>query len=352
MKDLAICIPAYNRKECLIELLSTIVTQLTDDNRHRIQICVSDDCSPTDLGGPSKDFMENYDVEYIFYRNPQNIAVDRNFLKSAEISDAKYCWLVGDDDGIPPGKIDVVLKCIDENPTIDVFFGNRYICDRNLKIRFEERWTNEKSDFCVDFTKDDEIEAYFDRLTSTTALGYLTTLIVKKEVWDSVTADDYEPYIGTIYIQVSKYIMMLYGKGKLYRITDFIALSRFGYDNFFSSLKQRVFMDFDGFLRLAAIFENNQKLKGSFLGIVRRHYNNIFLHAMSYSAPLSTEEIEKLKKLGYSKKQLGFFEKRSRFKSLFSFGAGVIKTIFVDFWWFRKTCMITMQKFIRGGRKG
>jgi len=346
MKDLAICIPAYNRVACLIELLSTIVTQLDDSNRDRIQICVSDDCSPTDLGGPVKTFLDAYDVDYIFYRNLENIGADRNFLKSAEISNAKYCWMFGDDDGIPSGKLNLILEYIDKYPEINVFFGNRYVCNRKLKGRMKERWTKHEEDFLVDFADNDDIKKYFDQLNSTTCLGFLSVLIVKKEAWDSIPEEQYLPYIGTIYIQVAKYFLTLYKRDKLFRIVDFIALSRFGNDNFFDSLKQRIFMDYYGFLRLSKIFDDNDTLRDSFLGIVRRHYNNVFLYAMSFTSDLTPEEIQTVKDLGYSSKQVSIFTNRNRLKAFFGFGFNVVKTIFTDFYWFRKTCYITIQKVL------
>ncbi|MDR2572633.1 MAG: glycosyltransferase [Oscillospiraceae bacterium] len=350
MRDLAICIPAYNRVESLIELLATVTEQLDDNNSSRIQICVSDDSSPNNLEEPTKSFMNNYKVEYIYHRNAENLGADRNFLKSAEISNAKYCWLMGDDDGIPPGKLNTVLEYIDNNPDINVFFGNRYVCNKKLKPKLKEEWTKgenilkEKRDYIVDFTNDDEIKKYFDQLNSTTCLGFLSVLIVKKEKWDSVTEEMYLPYIKTIYIQVAKYLLMLYKKDKLYRITDYIALSRFGNDNFYGTLKQRIFMDLYGFLQLSHIFDDNELLKDSFFGIVRRHFNNIFLNAMSYTAELNEDEINVLKKIGYSPKQIAIFEKRSKFKAFCGFGAAVIKAIFTDFRWFYKTCFVTLQK--------
>jgi len=346
MKELAICIPAYNRLDCLIELLITITNQLDNKNRDRIQICISDDCSPNDLEKPVREYLDIFNIEYIFYRNSENIGFDRNVIKSIEISNAKYCWLMGDDDGIPDGKLNIVLDYINKYSDINVFFGNRYVCNRKLRIKLKEKWTKDKNDFIIDFNNDDEVINYFNKLNSTTCLGYLTTLIIKKEVWDSIKETEYTPYLKTIYIQVAKYMLMLYKKYKLFRISDYIALSRFGNDNFFYSLKQRIFMDLYGFLQLSDIFCDNLKIKDSFLGIVRRHYNNIFLNAMSFTAALNEDEIEIIRKIGYTKKQIKIFIKRNRIKAFFCFLISVIKTIFTDFYWFYKTCFVTIQKLL------
>jgi len=351
MKDLAICIPAYNRIGCLLDLLKTVVNQINSSNNKNIQVCISDDCSPNNLEVPIKTFMENHNVEYIYWRNETNLGADKNFLKSVEISNARYCWLLGDDDGIPDGKIDLILQYINNYPDINVFFGNRYICNRKLQIRLKEKWTKNKNDFFVDFTNKEKIIEYFDQLNSTTCLGYLSTLIVKKESWNQIKKDEYEPFIGTIYIQVAMYLLMLYKKDKLFRITDYIALSRFGYDNFFYSLKQRIFMDYYGFLRVSTIFANDKEIYDSFIGIIRRHYNNIFLYAMSYTAELKSSEIEILRKICYSEKQINIFTNRNKTKAFFGFIFSVIKSIFIDFYWFYKTIFVIFQKLL-GNSKG
>jgi len=347
MKDLAICIPTYNRIDYLIELMQTITTQLDDKNISKIQICVSDNCSEIAIDEPIRNFLSNYDVEYIYHRNEQNIGADRNFLKCVEIATAKYCWLIGDDDGITHGAINTVLNLIANNPDIDVFFGNRYICNRNLKITFKERWTNDKDDFCVDFNDEKDITKYFDQLKSTTSIGYMSTLIVKKEAWDNVTENEYQEYLGTNYIQVAKYLLMLYNKGKLYRIADYITLSRFGSDSFFSSLKQRIYVDYNGFLKISNIFADNPTLADSFLGIVRRHFNNVFLYAMSYTANLESEDIAIIEKIGYTKKQIKICTNQNKAKLFLGFLANIIKMIFTDFRLFYRTTFITAQKVLK-----
>jgi len=347
MKELAICVPAYNRVDTLIELLATIVKQLTDNNRSRIQICVCDDCSPTNLESPTKKFMTNHDVEYIYNRNSENLGLDRNILKCVGISKAKYCWIMGDDDGVSDGKIDIILEYINKFPDESVFLGNRYVCNRKLKKRLKEKWTKDKTDFIVDFTKEGAIKGYFDQLNSTTCLGFVSTIIVKKDVWDNVSEEMYLPYIGSLYMHVAMFLLMLYKKGKMYRIVDFIALSRFGNDNFYSSLKQRIFVDFNGFLQISHIFDDNAVVKDSFLRIVRRHFNYIYLYAMSYTAELNSVEIDVLRSIGFSEKQVLIFTNRNRFKSFCSFFLYVLKAMVTNFRWFYKTCYITLQKILK-----
>lgn len=286
--------------------------------------------------------MKDQKVEFIYVKADKNYGADINFLKSVEIANAEYCWLAGDDDGIAPGGIDIVLDYIDKNRDILVFWGNRIICDKNLKPFQKERWTGNKDDFIVDFKDEDQVADYFDQLNSTTGLGYLTSLIVQKKGWDQ-EKENCEKYIGTIYVQVAQYLSMLKNKGRMLCIHKYIALSRFGNDGFYKNLKQRIFLDYYGFLAITDIFVDSPKIVESMKGIIKRHYNKIFLCAMAYSTKINEKEFETLKNIGYSEKVLKIFYS-SKISALCQLGFEIFKSLFIDFNWFVKTCFITIQK--------
>jgi abequosyltransferase len=340
-KKLAICIPTYNRPNYLLKLLETICMQLNAKNKDKIQICISDNNSEEDYS-IIIDYMERHSVEFIYKKSEQNYGADANFLKAIDIANAEYCWLAGDDDGIAPNAIDTVLDYIERNPHISVFWGNRIICNKTLTPFLKERWTKEKTNFVVDFQNDEQIINYFNMLNSTTSLGYLTSLIIKKDEWNSELTNC-KKYMGTVYIHVAQYLSMLYGKGKMLCIHDYIALSRFGNDGFYKNLKQRIFLDYYGFLAITDIFKSSPKIVESIKGIVKRHYNCIFLCAMAYTCTLDEKELEILKRIGYSKKELKIFSKCKPL-ILYYLGVSILKYSFTDFKWFIKTCFITLQK--------
>lgn len=342
MKKLAICIPTYNRPQYLMTMLETIRIQINDYNRDRIQICVSDNASEDSYENVIN-FMESLDVEFKYSRMDKNYGADINFLKAVEIADAEYCWLAGDDDGIVDGAIDIVLDYLDNNSDISVFWGNRIICDKHLKPFLKDNWTCLKKDFIIDFKEEKQVIDYFDKLNSTTSLGYLTSLIVKKTEWDNVT-EKTEKYIGTIYVQVAQYLTMLKNKGKMLCIQDCIALSRFGNDGFYNNLKQRIFMDYYGFLAITDIFEGFPNIVDSLKGIIRRHYNSIFIYAMAYLSKLNKDDIDILRQIGYEEKYIKVFCCKSKAKVLCKLGMSIFKSIFTNFPWFIKTCFVTIQK--------
>lgn len=94
-KVLTICLPTYNRAECLKEQMERLLTIQPDDLR-KIEIIVSDNCSPDH----TPQIVEAYrsKLPFIYLRNQENIGPDRNFLQCLRRAQGKYVWLLGDDD--------------------------------------------------------------------------------------------------------------------------------------------------------------------------------------------------------------------------------------------------------------
>lgn len=341
-KLLAICIPTYNRPQYLIKMLKTICIQLNEKNCDRIQVCVSDNASEESYQDVVR-FMKTQKIDFIYHRMDKNYGADINFLKAVEIATAEYCWLIGDDDGIVDGAIDLILNYIDANIGVSVFVGNRVICDKNLKPFIKDNWTGQKDDFFVDFRKEEQIIQYFDMLNSTTSLGYLSTLIVRKADWMENVSKS-KKFIGTIYVHVAQILLLLKDKGVMMCMHPCIALSRFGNDGFYENLKQRIFLDYRGFLMITEIFDGSPKVVGSLKGIVRRHYNKIFLYAMACAGKLTTEEEDILAKLDYSNQEIKIFRRKGKLYLLGGLGVNILKAMLFNFTWFYKTCFITIQK--------
>ena len=157
-------------------------------------------------------------------------------------------------------------------------------------------------------------------------------------------ASESEKFVGTIYVHVAQILLMLKDKGVMMCMHPCITLSRFGNDGFYKNLKQRIFLDYRGFLMITKIFDDSPRLVSGLKGIVRRHYNKIFLYAMAYAGKLTTEEEAVLVRLGYSSKEIKIFSKKGKAYLLGGLGVNVLKAIVFNFTWFYKTCFITIQK--------
>lgn len=95
---LSICIPTYNRAHYLKECLDSIVAQFGDKEvRDSVEVVVSDNASPDNTRGLVEKYLEKFD-NIRYFRNNENIGVDRNVLNVVERASGEYCWYMGDDD--------------------------------------------------------------------------------------------------------------------------------------------------------------------------------------------------------------------------------------------------------------
>lgn len=94
MKLLSICIPTYNRKDCLIQCLESIVNK---QDLSEIEIVISDNASSDGTNEIMKEYLIKY-PNIIYFRNDENIGFDKNVLKVISLASGKYCLFIGDDD--------------------------------------------------------------------------------------------------------------------------------------------------------------------------------------------------------------------------------------------------------------
>src|SRR5665647_1113407 len=95
-KILSICIPTYNRAEILSENLENLIHKVSP---YGIRIIVSDNASTDNTAEIVRNAQKKYD--YLTYScNEENFGPDRNFELALKTCDAKYAWLMGDDDTV------------------------------------------------------------------------------------------------------------------------------------------------------------------------------------------------------------------------------------------------------------
>lgn len=109
---LTIAIPTYNRSKILNEALKKIIPQIKE-SKYRVELIVSDNCSPDD----TKDIVEKNntcnDIRYI--RNEKNLGMDGNFVQCFKLARGKYVWVLGDDDHLVPNSLDLILDELSKN---------------------------------------------------------------------------------------------------------------------------------------------------------------------------------------------------------------------------------------------
>lgn len=118
---LSVCIPTYNRSVFLVNCLHSIAA-----NRGHIgidvQLCISDNCSTDDTEAIVREAQQHVPIKYS--RNATNIGLVRNILRTAEMADGEFIWMIGNDDLLMPNALDEIIELITRHRQIEYFFVN------------------------------------------------------------------------------------------------------------------------------------------------------------------------------------------------------------------------------------
>lgn len=265
---LSFCIPTYNRADFLGETLDSIISQ-SDDS---IEIVVSDNAS-TD---GTEEVVRKAKLRFkniIYYRWPQNMGADLNYLKTVELATGEFCWFLGSDDLIKNNAVKRLKEELKENN--DIYLCSEYLCDLKLKP-YATHFLLPKNipDMVFNLSSRNQLLQYFQLAQSHSALfGYLSSIIFKREKWNSIIYD--ESYTGTLY----SHMFMLYSfieKGCLLKyIREPLVYWRSGNDSFGGAgkIQSRYMIDIDGFKRIMnTFFYDDPEVLVAFRGAFRRHH--------------------------------------------------------------------------------
>lgn len=105
---LTIAIPTYNRAAYLRQNLAQLRAELRQVEPERVEILVSDNCSPDSTPAVVQDAVESgFAIRYV--RNPENLGWGRNFAQCYDLARGKYVLLLGDDDLFVDGALPTLI---------------------------------------------------------------------------------------------------------------------------------------------------------------------------------------------------------------------------------------------------
>lgn len=306
MKKLGICIPTYNRKKLLKELLESIFSTVSSKDKDKIQICISDNASSDGTEIMVEDF-KNKGIEIIYHKNFENIGPDLNYLKCVNIATSEYCWLMGSDDKIEIDGISYILEELNNDKEIDIFIGNRNEYDFNFNFIRKRYWLNEIiDDYMFKFSNKEDTVFYLKNSFSIGAIySYLSSIIVKKEKWKNEIYD--ESYTGTAYSHAYILLKILLNNGSQKYLKKSIVASRGGNDTFLTNIKQRFYLDYLGYLKLSSEI-SDKEIREEFLKVLTKEHPKKHLLIMVLNSDLNLDELEILKKVEYNKKDILFIK--------------------------------------------
>jgi glycosyltransferase involved in cell wall biosynthesis len=168
---LTIAIPTYNRASILDGNLLSIYRQI-ENKSLPIEIIISDNCSPDNTTEVVKKYIsKGMSITYI--KNENNIGMDGNFAQCYRMAKGKYVLVLGDDDYLIEGKLEVLLNYLKKGD-----YGLVHLKTNSKSIIQEEVYTDNKA-----FLKN---VSYW--------ITYITSNIVNTKY---IEGFDFEKYFGT-----------------------------------------------------------------------------------------------------------------------------------------------------------
>lgn len=306
---LSICIPTYNRANCLKKTLSIYIQQTREAGyESMVEFNVSDNGSPDNTESVVKEFIEcNKDIVIHYSRNKENQGPDKNYIKAMKMATGDYSILWSDDDYLREEGLVFIINAIKSNPAASVFISNR-----NL-------WLNGKKDLGVqyfinplvetryfDFSKEDEAISYFASISDIGGLfTYIPAVIYKTEV---LRLYDYDGCLdGTFYsFMFYWWQYLLEGRKLLYLNTSYIDCTYGDGSNFGIGIN-RVLVDFEGLFKVTDALNMPSFIQYKFLSCIRCSYNIITLVNLRLYTDKNVFDnriLPNLKKYGYSDNEI------------------------------------------------
>src|SRR3989338_6802903 len=95
-KILSICMPTYNRPECVAKSLAHYERVIRESGLgEKVEICISDNSTNGETEGVVGGFAKKLCIKYS--RNKENLGYDRNAVLAMSLADGKFSQLVGDE---------------------------------------------------------------------------------------------------------------------------------------------------------------------------------------------------------------------------------------------------------------
>ena len=108
---LTIAIPTFNRPKILLESVRRVLAQLDNE----CSLLVVDNASPIPVCETLQPLLDEFpNASVSIQRNGANIGCNANIMRCFEYAQSEWLWLMGDDDFITPGSIQIVKNAVRE----------------------------------------------------------------------------------------------------------------------------------------------------------------------------------------------------------------------------------------------
>ena len=132
---LSICIPTFNRLNCLNNCLNSILIASQNYN-FNFEVCVSDNFSEGDVESIINIYKNKLDINY--KKHNKNLGPGNNMLKVVSMAKGDYVWILGNDDLILSNTLEKLHEIIQLNNDVDLFFINSFNLSSKAVFKFPQ----------------------------------------------------------------------------------------------------------------------------------------------------------------------------------------------------------------------
>ncbi len=220
---LSICIPTFNRPEYLRNCLLSLVKGVSAATLEKIEIVIADNSDNDETRAMVDGFRETFPrISYI--KNETNIGGPHNLFKALSLGEGRYLWLMGDDDLVVAGKLDLIIEKLSLDDYSAAILNFAQGDGRNPEIVM--------LDNCLDL-KDDKVFYGRDDLfagrdfVNFFALNFMSALVYSREEFNAIQEQASEfAAANDCYPQSYAFLLVAAKDKPIIRISDVCVLWR------------------------------------------------------------------------------------------------------------------------------
>lgn len=269
--SLSICIPTYNFGRFIGETIESIVSQATEET----EIVVLDGASTDD----TTEVVERYRNAFPrlrYYRQDFKGGIDRDMAKSVELARGEYCWLFSADDVMAKGALDRILRKL--RSFKDLYLCGFTRCTIDMRPLAKHPILDRTSNAEFHLERPTDRESYFaGALTTTAFFSYMSSLVVRKDRWESAGADD--SFMGSCWGHVARIFRMIPGGLNIEFLPEDYLLNRGDNDSFLEAGRvNRIAIAVDGYHRLGEVFFGEDRIESYHMRrVLKNEYSMSYL---------------------------------------------------------------------------
>jgi abequosyltransferase len=182
----SICIPTYNRADCLRQCLDSIIVA-RHSYENEVEILISNNASTDNTNHVINKYVNKF-KNIKQYTHENLIRGEANFYYVASLSRGKYIWLFGDDDTVEPEAIKKVIQNIKSKPAALILNYSSWSHDfRNVHRVGYHQINQDKS-----YTDPNDVMKQFG-LT----IGLISSIVLRRRVFFAIKKNIYYKHICT-----------------------------------------------------------------------------------------------------------------------------------------------------------